>query len=151
VRQPKYQTCTGYRNQEQLWAQRWRGEYFLSGDVFCRDEQGRYRFVGRQDDLIVTSGYNVGPSEVEDILLAHRGVAEAAVVPAPDPDRGSVVRAVIVLNGLSPGEVVAEDVRQMIAETLGRHAASQIIDFVDALPRNETGKVKRNELRTVSR
>jgi acetyl-CoA synthetase len=151
VRKPKYQTCTGYRNQHDIWAGRWRGEYFLSGDIFRRDEQGRYRFVGRQDDLIVTSGYNVGPSEVEDILLAHRGVAEAAVVPAPDPDRGSVVRAVIVLNGLSPGEVVAEDVRQMIAETLGRHAAPQIIDFVDALPRNETGKVKRDELRTVCR
>jgi acetyl-CoA synthetase len=150
VRQPKYQTCTGYRNQEQLWAQRWRGEYFLSGDVFCRDEQGRYRFVGRQDDLIITSGYNVGPSEVENIVLAHHGVAEAAVVAAPDPDRGSVVRAVIVLNGQSPSEVVAENVRQMVAERLGHHAAPRIVDFVDALPRTETGKVKRNELRTIS-
>ena len=149
LRQPKYQTCTGYRNKDEIWAQRWRGDYFLSGDIFRRDDEGRYRFVGRQDDLIVTSGYNVGPSEVENIVLAHDGVAEAAVVAAPDPDRGSVVRAVIVLNGASPAGVVDEDVRRMVADRLGRHAAPRIVDFVDALPRTETGKVRRSELRTL--
>lgn len=149
LRSPRYQTCTGYRNKDELWAERWRGDYFLSGDIFRRDEQGRYWFVGRQDDLIVTSGYNVGPAEVENIIMAHNGVAEAAVLGAPDPARGSVVRAVIVLNGSSPADIVDEDVRRMVADRLGHHAAPRIVDFVDALPRTETGKVRRSELRTV--
>jgi acetyl-CoA synthetase len=148
LRKPTYQTCTGYRDKEELWSQRWRGEYFLSGDIFRRDDHGRYWFVGRQDDLIVTSGYNVGPSEVESIVLAHRGVAEAAVVAAPDPGRGSVVRAVIVLNGQASREDVAEEVCRVVGERLGRHAAPRIVDFVDALPRTETGKLRRIALRT---
>ena len=147
LRSPKYQTCTGYRDRADLWERRWRGEFFLSGDIFRRDDQGRYWFLGRQDDLIVTSGYNVGPSEVESIVLAHPGVDDAAVVAAPDPDRGSVVRAVVVLRAGASGETVAQDVRQMVGDRLGWHAAPRIVDFVDALPRTETGKVQRNILR----
>lgn len=113
-----------------------------------RDSEGRYWFTGREDDLIVTSGYNVGPSEVEDLLLDHRGVEEAAVVAAPDPERGSVVRAVIVLNGTVPAEQVDEEVRHIVRSKLGRHAAPRIVDFVDTLPRTETGKIRRDLLRS---
>jgi acetyl-CoA synthetase len=147
LRNPRYQTCTGYWNADELWENRWRGEYFLTGDVVRRDTHGRYRFIGRDDDLIVTSGYNVGPTEVENILLAHDGVNEAAVVAAPDPQRGSVVRAVIVLSGRVPCEQVGADVRAAVAERLGRHAAPRVVDFVDELPRTETGKIRRNALR----
>jgi acetyl-CoA synthetase len=103
--------------------------------------------VGRGDDLIVTSGYNVGPSEVENIILAHPGVAEAAVVGAPDPAKGSVVRAVIVLNGTVGQQQVADEITAAVRENLGRHAAPKIVDFVDSLPRTEVGKIKRHELR----
>lgn len=148
LRNPRYQTCTGYLDNDELWTQRWRGEYFLSGDIFRRDAQGRYRFVGRQDDLIITSGYNVGPSEVESIIMSHEGIAEAAVVAAADAGRGTVVRAVVVLNGAKPAEVVDDEIRRLVAERLGHHAAPRIVDFVEALPRTETGKVRRSELRT---
>ena len=148
LRNPIYQTCTGYLDADDLWEKRWRSGYFLTGDVMRRDSEGRYWFTGREDDLIVTSGYNVGPSEVEDLLLDHRGVEEAACVAAPDPDRGSVVRAVIVLNGTVPAEQVGEEVRHIVRSKLGRHAAPRIVDFVDTLPRTETGKIRRDLLRS---
>jgi len=147
LRDPRYQASIGYRGQDELWAQRWRGEYFLTGDVVRRDAEGRFWFVGRDDDLIVTSGYNVGPSEVENLVLAHPGVAEAAVVAAPDPERGSVVRAVLVLNGKVPADQVAEQVRATVKDKLGRHATPRVVDFVEELPRTETGKIQRNVLR----
>ncbi len=148
LHRPKYLAATGYWNRDDLWAARWRGEYFLTGDVGRRDEDGRFRFVGRADDLIVTSGYNVGPSEVEELVLAHPGVLEAAVVGVPDPERGTVVRAVIVANGQVPQDKVAAEVRRTVQDKLGRHAYPRIIDFVDALPRTETGKIQRNLLRS---
>jgi acetyl-CoA synthetase len=144
---PRYQASTGYRDADDLWAARWRGEKFLTGDVFRRDDEGRYWFVGRSDDLIVTSGYNVGPSEVEAIILANPGVAEAAVVAALDPDRGSVVRAVVVPAGTANREELAQQLRAQVREALGRHAYPRIVDFVDELPKTETGKVRRNLLR----
>ncbi|GAA5210875.1 acyl-CoA synthetase [Streptomyces thinghirensis] len=147
LRSPRYQASTGYWNAPHLWDARWRGEWFLTGDLARRDEQGRWHFIGRDDDLIVTSGYNVGPTEVENIILAHPGVQEAAVVAAPDPARGNVVRAVIVPNGTDLQARIAADVRDAVKQHLGRHAAPKVIDFVDALPRTETGKIRRNVLR----
>jgi acetyl-CoA synthetase len=147
LRNPKYQTATGYLDADHQWKKRWRGEYFLTGDVVRRDADGRFWFTSREDDLIVTSGYNVGPTEVENILMAHDGVEEAAAVAAPDPERGSVVRAVIVLNGTVPAEQVDDEVRRAVRDKLGRHASPRIVEFVDALPRTETGKVRRNLLR----
>jgi acetyl-CoA synthetase len=145
---PRYQASSGYRNGADLWAARWRGDKFLTGDMFRRDEDGRYWFVGRADDLIVTSGYNVGPSEVEGIILANPAVTEAAVVGAPDAARGTVVHAVVVTNGLVPQDQLAEELRTAVREKLGRHAYPRIIDFVDELPKTETGKIKRNVLRS---
>ncbi|MBF4162719.1 acyl-CoA synthetase [Nocardioides acrostichi] len=150
LRQPRYQAATGYLNADDLWRARWRGDLFLTGDVLRKDDAGRYWFVGRDDDLIVTSGYNVGPSEVESLILAHPGVAEVAVVAAPDPARGSVVRAIVVLDGSVDQQQVAEDIRADVKQNLGRHAYPRIIDFVDELPRTETGKIKRNVLRQQS-
>jgi acetyl-CoA synthetase len=147
LRNPKYQTATGYLDADHQWKKRWRGEYFLTGDVMRRDADGRFWFTSREDDLIVTSGYNVGPTEVENILMAHDGVEEAAAVAAPDPERGSVVRAVIVLNGTVPAEQVDDEVRRAVRDKLGRHASPRIVEFVDVLPRTETGKVRRNLLR----
>jgi acetyl-CoA synthetase len=151
LRNPRYQASIGYRNGEELWAARWRGDLFLSGDVFRRDGEGRFWFVGRSDDLIVTSGYNVGPSEVEGIILAHPGVSEVAVVGATDPARGIVVRAVVVPSGSVPEHQLAEELRSAVREKLGRHTYPRIIDFVKELPKTETGKIRRNVLRDQAR
>jgi acetyl-CoA synthetase len=147
IRNPRYLGSVGYRDAQEKWDSRWRGEWFLTGDVARRDDEGRFWFVGRDDDLIVTSGYNVGPTEVENIVLAQLGVVEAAVVAAPDKDRGAVVRAVVVADGTVPKGELADCIQAAVKERLGRHAYPRIIDFVDEMPRTETGKVRRNVLR----
>jgi acetyl-CoA synthetase len=147
LRRTRYQASIGYRNADEQWAARWRGEYFLTGDLARRDAQGRMWFTGRADDLIVTSGYNVGPTEIENIILAHPGVEDAAVVGAADPKRGTVVRAVVVLSGRTPAQQVSDDIKQEVKTKIGRHAYPRIIDFVDQLPRTETGKIRRGALR----
>jgi acetyl-CoA synthetase len=144
---PRYQAAVGYWGRDDLWADRWRGDKFLTGDMFRRDEEGRYAFVGRSDDLIVTSGYNVGPSEVEGVLLSTPGVSEAAVVGAPDDARGTIVRAVVVTDGTVAESVLAEDIRNAVRDSLGRHAYPRVIEFVQELPKTETGKIRRNVLR----
>ncbi|MFI6367659.1 acyl-CoA synthetase [Nocardia sp. NPDC050630] len=149
LRKPRYLGSIGYRNAQQKWDARWRGDWFLTGDVARRDDKGRYWFVGRDDDLIVTSGYNVGPTEVENIILARPGVADAAVVAAPDQLRGAVVRAVVVADGTVPQTTLTRDIQAAVKEGLGRHAYPRIVDFVETLPRTETGKIRRNVLRSV--
>lgn len=144
---PRYQASLGYWNADDLWAARWRGEYFLTGDVARRDSEGRYRFVGRDDDVIVTSGYKVGPSEVETVMLSHPQVRDAVAVAAPDARRGSVVRAVLVLAEGAKPEQVGEEIRAMVRSQVGRHAYPRVIDFIDELPRNQAGKVLRHLIR----
>lgn len=147
LRNPRYLASVGYWNAQEKWKERWRGEWFLTGDMARRDEHGRWWILGRDDDLIITSGYNVGPTEVENIVLAQPGVAEAAVVGAPDPARGAVVRAVVVPDGTVPRAELTERIQAAVREGLGRHAYPRIVDFVDELPRTEVGKVRRNQLR----
>jgi acetyl-CoA synthetase len=137
----------GYKDLESAWRSRTVNGVFLSGDMARRDEQGYYWFAGRHDDVIVTAGYNVGPAEVEDVIAAVPGVREVAVVAAPDDARGSVVRAVVVDDGSVPRTVLSGDIQRVAKERLGRHAYPKIIDFVEALPRTEVGKVRRNVLR----
>jgi acetyl-CoA synthetase len=137
----------GYKDLEEKWAAKTVDGVFLSGDLARRDENGFYWFAGRSDDLIVTAGYNVGPSEVENIISALPGVLDVAVLAAPDPDRGSVVRAVIVEDGSVPQEQTIAAAQEAVRARLGRHAYPKIVDFVEALPRTETGKVRRNVLR----
>jgi acetyl-CoA synthetase len=146
VRNTSYFGCTGYVGAEQKWKDRWRDDWFLTGDLAKRDEFGQLWFQGRDDDLIVTSGYNVGPTEVEAIVMEHPDVSEVAVVAAPDATRGSVVRAVIVSPSPAQDQVRA-DVQQMVRNRLGRHAYPRIVDFVDELPHNQAGKILRNVLR----
>ncbi|MGW5517826.1 AMP-binding protein [Nocardia africana] len=147
VRRPRYLGSTGFWNAQEQWEARWRDDWFLTGDRARRDDEGRWWFLGRDDDLIVTAGYNVGPTEVENILLSHPGVAEAAVVAAPDPDRGSVVRAFLVASGAVAQDRVEAEIKENVRARIGRHAAPKIVDFVDELPRTETGKIRRNILR----
>ena len=147
VRRPRYQASIGYWNEPEKWAARWRGDFFLTGDIARRDDAGRFWFIGRGDDLIVTSGYNVGPNEVENIILADPDVAEAAVVAEPDAARGSVVRAVVVVVPGADPDTVKLRIQERVRDGLGRHAYPRIVDFVAALPRTATGKIRRSALR----
>ncbi|MGH3665108.1 MAG: AMP-binding enzyme, partial [Egibacteraceae bacterium] len=127
------------------WQARWQDGWYVTDDLFVRDQRGRFRFRGRADDVIVTAGYNVGPAEVESVLLEHPAVVEAA---APDPDRGAVVRAVVVRAPGAPGEEqLTGALQQAVRERIGRHAYPRVVDYIDALPRTATGKVRRTELR----
>lgn len=149
VRRPRWQASTGYWNEPERWAERWRGDWFLTGDVARRDPHGRWWFVGRRDDLIITSGYNVGPFEVEDVVLEHPDVVEAAVVAADDPDRGSVVRVVVVLRRGASAEGLKAELVDAVRHRVGRHAVPRIVDVVDELPRTQTGKVRRRAVREI--
>lgn len=150
VRNQGYVGCTGYLNADREWANRWRGDWYLTGDLGKRDDAGRIWFQGRDDDLIVTAGYNVSPAEVEAVVLLHPRVRDVAVVGAPDERRGSVVRAVVVPKaGSEPVDQAAlsSELKALVKERLGRHVYPRIIDFADELPRNPAGKVLRNVLR----
>ena len=148
VRRPRFQLSAGYVNAPDAWEARWHDDWFLTGDRADRDEEGRWWFRGRSDDVIVTSGYNVGPVEVESVLLQHPGVADAAAVAQPDPDRGSIVRAVIVrAPGAPPDEELERELQEAVRGRVGRHAYPRVVDYAEALPRTETGKLRRAALR----
>jgi acetyl-CoA synthetase len=147
MRRTRYPLSHMYWNQPDKWAARWRGDYWITGDLARRDASGRYWFVGREDDLIITSGYNVGPTEVEAVLLADPDVREAAVVAAPDEARGSVVRAVIVPAAGVDHETLTKRLQDAVRVAVGRHAYPRIVDYVESLPRTETGKIKKAALR----
>lgn len=119
-----------------------------TGDRVERGENGYLYFVGRADDMIISSGYRIGPTEVESALLEHPAVAEAAVVAHPDVARGSVVRAVIVLErGSRAGAALIEELQAHVREITAPYKYPRIIEFVSSLPKTATGKVRRSALR----
>jgi acetyl-CoA synthetase len=119
-----------------------------TGDRVHADEDGFLYFEGRADDVIVSAGYRIGPFEVESVLAAHPAVADAAVVAAPDDERGSVVRAVVVLRpGHRPSETLVRDLQQHVKAQTAPYKYPRIVDFADELPRTPSGKVRRAALR----
>jgi acyl-coenzyme A synthetase/AMP-(fatty) acid ligase len=119
-----------------------------TGDRVAEDEDGYLWFEGRADDVIVSAGYRIGPFEVESALVSHPAVAEAAAVAAPDPERGSVVRAVVVLReGHEPGESLARDLQDHAKRETAPYKYPRIVEFADSLPKTASGKIKRAELR----
>ena len=147
VRDPTFQAANGYWEGQEKWSRRWIDEStFSTGDLMRRTAEGSWQFVGRDDDLIITSGYNIGPAEIEGILLEHSAVAEAAVVAFPDEERGALVRAVIALTG-DPAPRLGAEIKQMVRDRLGRHAVPRIIEIVDELPKTKTGKIRRVDVR----
>ena len=121
---------------------------WATGDLVDRDEDGYLWFRGRSDDVIVSSGYRIGPAEVESALQSHAAVAEAAVVAAPDDERGNVVRAVVVLrDGWSPGAELARALQAHVKRETAPYKYPRIVDFAEALPRTASGKVRRAQLR----
>ena len=120
----------------------------LTGDVYRLDEEGYFWFVARSDDMIVSSGYNIGAPEVENALLRHSAVAEAAVIGVPDSERGQIVKAFIVL---SDGHTASDELRTALQDHVKRVIAPykypRALDFVDALPKTQTGKLQRFRLK----
>jgi acetyl-CoA synthetase len=124
------------------------GDWCLTGDIGVRDEDGYFRFVGREDDLITSAGYRIGPGEIEDCLIRHPAVALAAVVGKPDPVRTQIVKAFIVLNnGVAGDKTLENDIRDYIRRRLAAHEYPRKIEFVPDLPMTATGKIIRNALR----
>ncbi|MCW3018175.1 MAG: AMP-dependent synthetase and ligase [Solirubrobacterales bacterium] len=125
-------------------------EAWHTGDRVTRDEDGWLYFEGRADDVIVSAGYRIGPFEVESALVAHPAVAEAAAVAAPDDERGSVVRAVVVLrgDGYTPSPELVRELQEHVKRETAPYKYPRIVDFVAELPKTASGKVKRAELRT---
>lgn len=124
-----------------------RSEPWHTGDL-VREEDGWLFYEGRSDDIISSAGYRIGPLEVEAALATHPAVAESAVVGAPDAERGSVVRAVVVLKeGFEPGDALTSELQEHVKSETAPYKYPRIIDFTDALPRTNSGKVRRSELR----
>lgn len=120
----------------------------LTGDVFVQDEDGYFYYQARNDDMIVSSGYNIAGPEVEQALLAHPAVAECAVVGVPDADRGQLVKAFVVLAGGVPAdEATTRELQDFVKRTIAPYKYPRAIEFIPALPRTTTGKVQRYVLR----
>jgi len=123
------------------------GKWYLSGDLARKDEDGYFWFEGRADDVIISSGYRIGPFEVESSLGEHPAVAEAAVVPKPDRERGNIVKAYVVTSDdAEASEDLAEDIRTHVRDELSAHEYPREIEFVEELPKTVTGKIRRTEL-----
>jgi acetyl-CoA synthetase len=119
-----------------------------TGDRVRRDDDGFLYFEGRTDDVIISSGYRIGPFEVESALVAHPAVAEAAVVAAPDEERGSVVRAVVVLrDGHEPSDALARELQEHVKRETAPYKYPRIVEFADDLPKTTSGKIRRALLR----
>ncbi|MDP4023036.1 AMP-binding protein [Methylobacterium sp. NEAU 140] len=124
------------------------GDYYLSGDTVEAGADGSIAFVGRSDDVITSSGYRIGPFEVESALIEHPAVAESAVVGKPDPDRTELVKAFVVLkDGFAPDQALAETIQTYVKKRLSAHSYPREIEFVDALPKTPSGKLQRFILR----
>jgi benzoate-CoA ligase family protein len=141
-----------YWNKPQSTAHIFRGEWYCSGDVLVRDEEGYFWFKGRNDDVIKASGYRISPFEVESGLVSHPAVLEAAAVESPDPVRGMVVKAFVVLRaGYLPSDALAEQIQEQVKRAIAPYKYPRRIEFVDALPKTPSGKIKRRELREMER
>jgi len=123
------------------------GEWWRTGDVVRADGDGYLFYEGREDDLILSAGYRIGPFEVESALLSHPAVADAAAVPHPDAERGVVVKAIVVVRGREPGDELARELQEHVKATTAPYKYPRIVEFADELPKTASGKIKRAELR----
>ena len=126
----------------------WVNGVYNTGDVAWRDAQGYFHFEGRNDDVIKCSGYRIGPFEVESALLTHPAVLECAITAAPDPVRGQVVKATIVLaRGFTPSDELIKELQNHVKKVTAPYKYPRIVEFVDELPKTIGGKIKRKEIR----
>ena len=140
----------GYYRDEELTRKAWHDGYYHTGDVAWRDEDGYYWFVGRIDDVIKSSGYRIGPFEVESALMTHPAVVECAITGVPDEIRGMVVKATVVLGSewkAKAGDELVKELQNHVKHTTAPYKYPRIIEFVDELPKTISGKIRRVEIR----
>jgi acetyl-CoA synthetase len=138
----------GYYRDPERTASVWHDGYYHTGDTAWRDEEGYYWYVGRTDDVIKASGYRIGPFEVESALMGHPAVLECAVTGAPDPVRGQIVKATIVLTkGYKPSEELANELKDFVKRQTAPYKYPRRIEFVTELPKTISGKIRRVEIR----
>ena len=140
----------GYYRDEELTRKAWHDGYYHTGDVAWRDEDGYYWFVGRIDDVIKSSGYRIGPFEVESALMTHPAVVECAITGVPDEIRGMVVKATVVLGSewkAKAGDELVKELQDHVKRTTAPYKYPRIIEFVDELPKTISGKIRRVEIR----
>ena len=148
IRRPDPVMFLGYWNNPAATSGKFRGDWLLTGDLGRRDEAGYLTYLGREDDLISSAGYRIGPSEVEDCLAKHPAVALCAVIGIPDPIRGEVVKAFVVPKpGQVPGVELERSIQAFVRARLAAHEYPRQIAFLDELPLTTTGKVRRRDLR----
>ncbi len=124
------------------------GDWYVTGDTMVQDADGHFFFAGRNDDIITSSGYRIGPFDVESVIIEHPAVAEVAVVGKPDPERTEIVKAFVVLRkGHAPSDALARELQQHVRKRLSLHAYPREVEFVDELPKTASGKVQRFVLR----
>ena len=151
VQRPDPVMFLGYWNNPQATAAKFAGNWCLTGDVAVKDDDGYVWYKGREDDLISSGGYRIGPTDIEDCLMKHPAVLMAAVVGSPDPVRGEIVKAFVVARpelATSPG--LSEEIRSFVGERLAYYQAPREIVFLPELPLTATGKIMRRELRALS-
>ena len=138
----------GYWNNPNATERKFSGDWCRTGDLAVTDEDGYLWYKGRSDDMFKAAGYRIGPSEVENCLVGHPAVANAAVVPKPDPERGALVKAYVVLaQGYEADQVLVAALQQHVRGQLAPYEYPKEIEFIDALPMTTTGKVQRRILR----
>jgi acetyl-CoA synthetase len=148
VKRPDPVMFIQYWNKPEATRDKFIGDWMTTGDQGMVDEDGYIRFIGRDDDVITSSGYRIGPGEIEDCLIRHPAVAIAAAVGKPDPVRTEIVKAFIVLKaGHAPSDALAADIQHFVRTRLAAHEYPREVAFVDSLPLTTTGKVIRRELR----
>lgn len=138
----------GYHNDDERTKMQFRGDYYITGDKASKDDDGYFWFEGRGDDIIISSGYTIGPFEVEDALVKHPAVQECAVVGSPDEIRGTIVKAFVVLvPGTEPTEDLVKDLQNHVKELTAPYKYPRAIEFLEQLPKTASGKIRRVELR----
>ncbi len=140
----------GYLYDEELTRQAWNDNVYHTGDLAWRDEDGYYWYVGRNDDVIKSSGYRIGPFEVESAVMTHPAVVECAITGVPDPIRGQVVKATIVLAKDwkdKAGDDLVKEIQNHVKHVTAPYKYPRVVEFVDELPKTISGKIRRVELR----
>jgi len=139
---------SGYYRDETLTASVWHDNVYYTGDVAWKDEDGYFWFVGRNDDVIKSSGYRIGPFEVESALMEHPAVLECAITGVPDPDRGTLVKATVVLaKGFKASEDLKVELQNHVKKTTAPYKYPRIIEFTSELPKTISGKIRRVQIR----
>jgi acetyl-CoA synthetase len=148
IKRPDPVMFLGYFGNPKATEEKFVGDWSLTGDLAQRDKEGYFWFVGRKDDLISSSGYRIGPAEIEDCLIKHPAVSMAGVIGSPDPVRGEIVKAFIVLKpGKNPDPALKADIQEFIKTRLAAHEYPREIEFLEELPLTATGKIMRKDLR----